>query len=221
MFTGEPIAVDSDMFVTNLSFHESEYNNVILFPQFLFSLFNVEIPRTLSLKQLPKVTKVPPKFCCFMAKQPCHERVDFFHELSKYKQVDSIGSLLNNTGFQAPWDHDECASIISQYKFIIAFENSQLERYITEKILHGYHSNIIPIYWGSQYIHQFFNEQRMIYINDYLPDQINNAIQQIQELDNNDELYLQMVNQPVFAEDFDPDQYFEQIQTTLPTLLSL
>lgn len=218
-FTGEPLAVDSDLFTTNLSFHVSEYKNVILFPPFLFSMFNTEIPRTISIKSLPKVTEVPQKFCCFMYKMHYEERVNFFHELSKYKKVDSIGPLLNNTGFEAPFEHDKFISIISQYKFIICFENTKIERYITEKILHAYYANIVPIYWGSEYVDEFFNKDRIVLIEDYTPENVEKAIEQIKELDNNDELYLQTVNKPVFNEHFDPDEYFQSIQKALPDIL--
>jgi len=220
MFTGEPIAIDCETFKINFSFHISEHKNVILFPHFMMQLFNVEIPRTISLKSLPPRTTIPPKFCCFMTKQYKNERVDFFYQLSNYKQVDSIGSLLNNIGFQTPWDHDECISIISQYKFIISFENTQLERYVTEKILHGFHAQVIPIYWGSQYVHEFFNQERIVYIGEYVQEQIEEAIEKIKELDQDDEKYLEMVNKPVFAEEFDPDEYFKQIQNAIPFILS-
>jgi len=225
-FTGEPLYVDTDLYTINLSFHKnSKYDNVILCPQMLLSIYNVEretpveIPRSLFLKNRPKKTNIPTKFCCFVTRVEKPERIDFFKRLSNYKQVDSLGPCLNNTGKLAPMEHDKFIEMISEYKFIITFENTQIDEYITEKIFHGYYSQIIPIYWGSKYVNNFFNMNSMIYIEEYNDIHINNAIKQIIEIDNNDNLYIDKVNESVFKKDFDIDCYFENIKINIKNKL--
>jgi hypothetical protein len=51
--------------------------------------------------------------------------------------------------------------------------------YITEKILHGYYSLCIPIYWGSSNIHEFYNPDSFIYIEDYNKNSVDKAIEKI------------------------------------------
>jgi hypothetical protein len=222
--TFEPIKYNNILFDVNLSFHlkDEEYKNVITCPpQLLLTIFKHEVPKSLFLKNRPFRTEVPPKFCCFITRQEKYERMDFFNQLSKYKKVDSLGPCLNNTGILAPSNEYEFYKLVSQYKFIITFENSQKDFYITEKILHGFFSLTIPIYWGSKFIHNFFNKDSFIYIDDYNKENIHKSIEQIKLLDNNNELYLKYVNQPIFKHNFDIDTYFENIKSDLKLKLKI
>jgi hypothetical protein len=215
--TFEPLHINSQNFHISLSHTENEndknVNNISCSPQMLLSIYNSEIPRSIFLKNRPYKINIPDKFCCFITRVYKHERIDFFNELSKYKKVDSYGECLNNTGIYASHDRYEFEKLVSQYKFIITFENCQKNMYITEKILHGYYSLSIPIYWGSKNIHNFFNKNSFIYINEYNETNIKNAIDKIIEIDNNDDLYLNMVNQPVF--NLDIDEYFNSIKNKI------
>lgn len=220
--TFEPIDIDSDFFYLNISYSESKNNytkNIICPPQMLLSIYNSDIPRSLFLKNRPKRIQVPEKFCCFITRVEKPERVDFFNQLSKYKKVDSLGPLLNNTGILAPHEPYEFHKLISQYKFIITFENCQKELYITEKILHGFYSMTIPIYWGSKHIHEFFNNKSFIFIEEYNQENISSVIEQIKQIDTNDELYFNMVNQNVFRDNFDIDNYFDNIKKQIKNSL--
>jgi hypothetical protein len=224
-FTGEPLFYENDNFDANLSFHlqdNSVNKNLITCPvQLLITIYKYEIPKSIFFKNKPIRTEIPPKFCCFITKQPKVERMDFFNQLSLYKKVDSLGPCLNNTGILAPFDQDEFEKLVSQYKFIITFENSQKDVYITEKILHGYNSVILPIYWGSKFICEFFNPESFIYIEEYNQKNIDIAIEKIKLLDNDDFLYLNMINQPVFNKNFDIDKYFENIKLKIKEKLKL
>ena len=107
------------------------------------------------------------------------------------------GKYRNNIGgsIESEFGTPEFYKILSNYKFILTFENSSEDYYISEKIFHGFMSNTIPIYWGSKKIDTFFNKNRYINIdNIYSDDWINNII----ILMNNDQLYLNMVNQNVY-----------------------
>jgi hypothetical protein len=176
----------------------------------LLSIYNNEIPRSNFLKNRPYKLNVPTKFCCFITRVEKPERIDFFNKLSKYKHIDSYGECMNNTGIYASHDRYEFEKLVSEYKFIITFENCKKNMYITEKILHGYYSLCIPIYWGSSNIHEFYNPDSFIYIEDYNKNSVDKAIEKIIEIDNNDDMYLHMVNNKVF--NFDIDEYFDNIK---------
>jgi len=220
--TFEPLHIDSEFFNINLSFiinekNKNKKNNILCPPQMLLSIYNSEIPRSNFLKNRPYKKNIPKKFCCFITRVEKPERINFFNELSKYKKIDSFGECLNNTGIYASHDRYEFEKLVSEYKFIITFENSQKDMYITEKILHGYYSLSIPIYWGAKNIHTFFNPNSFIYIDEYNDINIKNAIQKIKDIDNNDELYLNVVNQSVF--NIDIDTYFDDIKNKINTII--
>lgn len=222
--TFEPLHIDSEFFNLNISYqnnnkNNNQNNNIICPPQMLLSIYNYDIPRSLFLNNRPFKLNVPKKFCCFITRIEKPERIHFFKELSKYKNVDSLGECLNNTGIYAPHDRYEFEKLVSQYKFIITFENCQKDMYITEKILHGFFSLTIPIYWGSKNIKNFFNINSFIYIDEYNNDCINNAIQQIINIDNDDKLYLKMVNEKVFNDNINIDDYFNKIKNKIENIL--
>ena len=219
--TFEPLHINNENFNINLSYENNEninVNNILCPPQMLLSIYNNEIPRSNFLNNKPYKTNIPTKFCCFITRVFKSERVHFFNELSKYKKVDSYGECLNNTGIYASHDRYEFEKLVSQYKFIITFENCQKNMYITEKILHGYYSLSIPIYWGSKNIHNFFNKNSFINIDDYNEINIKKTIDKIIEIDNNDELYLNIVNQQVF--NINIDEYFNSIKNKIKNIIN-
>ena len=93
---------------------------------------------------------------------------------------------------------------LSQYKFIICFENTKKGTYITEKLVNPYLAGIVPVYWGSEYVRSIFNIDSMLYVENDSEQEMERILQRMIELDNNDTKYLEMVNQPVFIT---PDTY--------------
>ncbi len=150
---------------------------------------------------LEKIRKTPAKvvqlekrdFCSFLYSNGIYAdkiRVNFFKQLSKYKKIDSSGKLLNNTGKRIK----DKIEYLSKFKFTIAFENSSSEGYTTEKITDAFLANTIPIYWGNPLIAEEFNPKSFICISNF--QSLEDAIKKIIEIDNNDQLYLEMINAP-------------------------
>ena len=151
----------------------------------------------------PKIIKVPTKFCSFIVSNPkCNLRNYLFQLINNYKKVDSMGGYANNMGYQIkePYWSGKYFNILSNYKFMICCENTKMETYTTEKIVNPYLSRTIPIYWGSNNIKNIFNPDSMLFLEDETPESINKLIEQIIELDNNDEKYLEFINRPIFTE---------------------
>jgi hypothetical protein len=134
------------------------------------------------------------KFCCMVVSNPhSKKRIDFFHELSKYKHVDSGGRYLNNVGGPVANKLD----FIKDYKFVIAFENSSYPGYTTEKIVEPFVVNSIPIYWGNQLVEKEFNKKSFVNYDDSKDPQ--ELINKIREIDENEEMALQILMQPKFG----------------------
>lgn len=133
------------------------------------------------------------KFCSIVVSNqrfasPHRER--FFRLLSEYKQVDSGGMLWNNVGGPVA----DKLQFVSQYKFNIAFENSCVRGYTTEKIMEPMTVNTLPIYWGNPLVCRDFNSASFVNVGDFAS--MEDAVQHIVDLDNDDARYLQMLRAP-------------------------
>jgi hypothetical protein len=145
------------------------------------------------------------KFACMVVSNAkAKERIAFFHELSKYKQVDSGGKYLNNIGGPVANKMD----FISKYKFVISFENSSHPGYTTEKLIEPMFVNSIPIYWGNSQVGKDFNTRSFIHVNQYVS--YEEVIKRIIELDQNDDAYLQMATEPWFNNNVMPNEMTEK-----------
>ena len=133
------------------------------------------------------------KFCSIVVSNaqvsnPIRER--FFRLLSEYKQVDSGGRLWNNVGGPVA----DKQKFISGYKFNIAFENSAVLGYTTEKIMDAMTANTLPIYWGNPWVGRDFNKRSFVNVNSFVS--LEKAVEYIVDLDTNDERYLEMMQEP-------------------------
>lgn len=146
---------------------------------------------------------IPPNFCCFIvSNSKCHIRNKMFHELNKYKKVNSGGSYCNNIGRSVPggWMSQNHLQFISQHKFMICFENS-LFNHMTEKPVNAYLSNTIPIYWSSNFIKNIFNPNSMLFLENITDEGYKKLIEKVIEIDSDDNKYLKMANEPIFTEE--------------------
>ena len=144
-------------------------------------------------------------FCSFLASNNSGERLNFVKKLDAYKSVDSSGKLFNNTKkiIKGRGDQKWKIKYLSKFRFNIAFENTIGNGYVTEKIIHPMSVNSIPIYWGSPFVKNDFNEKSFIYVNDF--ENFNNVVDYIMLLENNLELYLEKLNQPIFKNNSYPE----------------
>lgn len=157
----------------------------------------------LTLEAARKILASNPSFCNFIYSHPCEPRDSCFRLLSQYKRVDSSGFHLNNTGKKATrWYPNWYALSIEMktgYKFSIAMENANRRGYHTEKILSSLRAHTVPIYWGDPAVADYVNPKAFINCNDY--SSFDEVIERVKEIDNNDELWLDMVTQPWHTEE--------------------
>lgn len=141
------------------------------------------------------------RFCCFIYSQEttgegAHLRKRFCQELMKYQKVDCPGRVLHNmealelaNRTASEWRKSKI-NFLKKYKFCIAFENSDSDGYMTEKLIDPLLAGSIPIYWGSTDDISPFPKECMICAHDY-PD-FDSLIARVREVNENDELYLSM-----------------------------
>jgi len=152
-------------------------------------LFNCEFEYMSPVVSLSREEALNRNFCGFISSSGWADpiRQTFFEKLSEYKKVTGAGQLFNN---KIP---DKIA-FTKNYKFAMAFENSSLSGYTTEKITNAMTADAVPIYWGDPDVGLDFNKEAFVCVNDY--DTIEEAIAEIIRLDNDDEAYWQKLCTP-------------------------
>ena len=139
------------------------------------------------------------EFCSFVVSNDDGDpaRLEFFRRLSKHKPVASGGKLFNNVGGRVP----DKNAFIARYKFNIAFENSTVPGYTTEKVMEPLAVRSVPIYYGNPRIDEDFDPACMVRLASR--DDMDRAIEEIVALDRDDAAYLAKLSAPTFRYPFD------------------
>jgi len=175
-------------------------------------------------EDLEKILAAKTRFCGFVVSNAgnrrAQKRIEFFHRLSRYKQVDSGGRAFNNIGGPIPGGPAGKLEFLRSCKFNIAFENASIPGYTTEKLYEAMQARTVPIYWGNPRIHEEFNPRSFLNYFDFPSEEA--LIERILELDRDDDRYLEVMRQPYLNADrpnesFDLRRvvaFFEKIFTT-------
>lgn len=121
----------------------------------------------------------------------------YIDEINKYKKIDSGGRYRNNLPDGQPVP-DKLA-FQKDYKFSLALENTSFPGYVTEKIMDAWAAATVPIYWGDPRITEEFNTKAFINCADF--ETTEDLIGHIQEIDEDDTKYLEMMKQPILTPD--------------------
>lgn len=203
LYTGENLVPDFNCCDYAMGFHYMDFGDRYLrFPLYVYyqwfysGLYNSLRAKPCSSIESTDEELLQRKFCNFIYSNGINSdptRDIFFQELNKYKKIDSGGRHLNNIGISIA----DKLSFIKDYKFTIAFENSSVPGYTTEKLLEPIMMKSLPIYYGNPLVHMDFNVNSLIQvrgINDF-----ERAIEEIIYLDKNNDLYLKKLKQYKFA----------------------
>ena len=187
---GENYAPDFNQFDYALGFDPITFGDRYLrFP--LFATYS-EFARLFEPVVIEPEKLLRREFCSFVVSNSDGDplRAEFFHRLSKYKKVLSGGRFLNNVGGRVPDKNAFCASC----KFNIAFENSVVPGYTTEKIMQAYAAHSLPIYYGNPTIEEDFVPESMVQVRSH--DDVERAVEEIIALDKDDDAYLKRLLTP-------------------------
>ena len=122
--------------------------------------------------------------------------------LKQYKRVECAGTLFNNMPegkTVSMWEGTKLP-FVKKCKFTLCPESVIHEGFVTEKIFDAFMADTIPVYYGSSTVSSIFNKKAYLDVSDF--DSLDSLLERIIELDNDDEQYLEMLRQPIFA---DPD----------------
>ena len=204
-YTGECLTPNFNECDYAVGFDRLEFGDRYLrFPYYVYHGYEKEY---LSLKERKTFTKEDlakkEGFCSFVVSN-CFaqdKRTELFHKMSEYQQVASGGRYLNNIGGAVK----DKLEFTANYKFAIACENACYPGYTTEKIVDAFAGYAIPIYYGDPTAAEDFNPKAFINCADY--DSFDAVLERVKQIDQDDELYLSMINEPPVKTWLDPDAF--------------
>jgi hypothetical protein len=199
LFSGESY-IRSDLHAYScVLYGRRNYKNVVNCPLYIPYIYSSYSENIITENNIIPRTDVPTKNCVvFISNPKGFMRTAFLNELEKHMDVTYAGHYKNNIGGPITdyYNTEKFHNYISNFKFVISMENSQEDTYITEKITHGLFAKTIPVYWGSKYIHDYINSERILVLED--ESRINDTISIMKTISN--EEWLSRVNKPFFTE---------------------
>lgn len=227
MYMGESHNVEKDFpgqYDTLLGFdyEETDRNKNIRVPLYMLHHkyephMNLEQSRDKNAVKQILAKKKPDKFCCFLVSNGSPSmRLMFYDKLSAaYKKIDSAGNVRNNHP-KISTNLQKTTEFISQYKFMITFENTEKIGYTTEKLTNAWNAGTVPIYWGNKNVHLDFNTKAFINCHDkQFANQdgsvnFDKVIEYIKRVDQDDQLYQDILSQPLLHDGVIQKRYLPQ-----------
>ncbi|MBQ6160858.1 MAG: hypothetical protein IJK24_07920 [Oscillospiraceae bacterium] len=216
MFSGENVVPDFNLIDYAISSYPIQYNDRhFRYPQGIARKRRVDYLVKRSAGEIvfgPECLAEKTIFANFCASHESENgiRGGFFKRLCEYKKVDSIGTYLNNTGAKVSFRDNTKSDYQKKCKFTLCFESTSHPGFFTEKIVDAFYADTIPVYYGDPQITEIFNPKAFINVADY--PSFDEAIQAIIELDQDDEKYLQMLNQPVLNDPTYPERLDRELE---------
>ncbi len=141
------------------------------------------------------------KFCLMINKSYLNPLINnAVNQLNTIDNVDSIRQYDNIVG-KSCYNSIELLEVFNSYKFIICFENSSNDGYITEKIFNCFFAKTIPIYWGSNVSSNYFNTESYINYND------NDWIDKVKLLNTDEQMYNEYINSCKISQNYNNEDY--------------
>lgn len=162
-------------------------------------------------------------FCSITQASNNEFRGQVFDKLSEYKEVTSSGPWRQNLhGNDAlnkyQWQNSiyngridgltyrEKIGFFEKYKFNISIHYTNTDYILQEKIYHAFFSGAIPIFFGNKYIlEEGFNPESFINLHNFTD--LNDFLALVKEIDNNESLYRQYIETPIFVDNKLPEYY--------------
>ncbi len=200
LYSAENWKFDPNFYDVLLTYEHTNGKNIRC-PYFLVEKSAEEFAQLEQIHKIPRTTFPQKDVLVVISNAGAEVRNKFLNELDKHFNVDYGGAYKNNIGGKIKYDQnsEEYKNIAAQYKFIITMENSEAPHYVTEKILQGMRSQIIPIYWGASSVGDYFNTNRFIQLKDSSETSIREVIEKMKELQQSPQKWFDIVNQPVFT----------------------
>jgi hypothetical protein len=178
-------------------------------------------------KNMNSILSIDKNLCVFYKKQFCLivsnpkgsckndlEKIESYikkiypcHHISRYSHI---------LGQESCYHSEKLLRIFNNYKFILCYENSFTNGYITEKIFNVFLAKSIPLYVGPTDVYRYFNKDCFFNLRE-----INKTMNiNIKSICNNEKLFNEMIQKPKINKYFTNENYAERSNKFLKKLLS-
>ena len=194
-FTGENDVPDFNECDYALSFHDIDFNGHSLrYP--LYMLY--EYGQCFNPPALTDRQALDRGFCSLLMRNSNNcdpRRLEIINAVDAYRPIAYGGPFRNNVGGPV----EEKIPFIAKYKFNLALENTDIEGYVTEKLLEALAAATVPVYWGPTAAAIDFNPDAYINVNDY--NSLDSMIADLAAIDADPGRYLSILRAPNFGAD--------------------
>ncbi len=141
------------------------------------------------------------KLCLMINKSKLNPDIDdIVNKINEIGTVDTLElypEIINTSCYHSI----ELLNVFNKYKFIICFENSYKNGYVTEKIFNCFFAHTIPIYKGSQIINNYINESSFLSADDP------SLIDKIINIKDNEDIYNNYINLEKISQEYNNENY--------------
>lgn len=203
LYTGESDYANTqnvDKYDCVLGFEET-HANFVKCPLFvIFLITNIRIMKEIENANRPIPEEIPPNFASIILSNAYHgkERLQFYNTVKKEMPVFSGGKYDNNVAFVVPgsYNSNDMVDFYRRGKFAITMENNDKPYYITEKLVNGIRAGVVPIYWGSSRVTEFFNPRRFIHLSkEPTKEEVSGIITRMKNMTNDE--FIDIIREPV------------------------
>ena len=96
-----------------------------------------------------------------------NDREKFVKELMKHMRVDAMSWCLHNSNFPRGVSGGNKGAVMREYAFHLAFENQNVNDYITEKLWGSLASGTLPVYLGAPNVLEYVPEHSIVHVADF------------------------------------------------------
>ena len=206
LYTGETHyynVTDIDKYDCVLGFEETGGNFVKCPFYILFLLSNPVIISQITGAN-PSAPVPPPNIASvILSNVHGSERLAFMNHLEKKMPVKYGGKYKNNIGrvVSGQFNSPEMTDFYKGGKFAITMENGDRPYYITEKIVNGFRSGVIPVYWGTSKISEYFNPRRFLQLKSTSQEDMDELVKVMTTMTNQE--YLDIIREPILVRPID------------------
>ena len=144
-------------------------------------------------------------------------------DIERYKDIisnngyifDNISIYNDKIQNKSCYHSKELLEVLNNYKFILCIENSYSIGYMTEKIFNCFFSNTIPVYLGNPDVCKYINPECFIDLRS------ENWLEKLNELNCNQEKYMNAINSSKIAKSYNNDNYKEILYNELREKLEI
>lgn len=186
----------------------------------LFLQTNPEILDQLKPKD-ENQTLPPPNNASVVISNPHGEqRLRFMDRLEEHMTIFYGGKYKNNTDgvVNGHFNSPEMNEFYQRGKFAITMENADRPYYVTEKLVNGLRSGVVPVYWGTSRVSEFFNPKRFLHLKPGATEEdISEMIERMKSM--TDEEYLCMIREPIMVRSM--EDVIDEIAESVKKILTL